>query len=259
MLYPTGFLGAVGEVLMQIDFIGPRRFGDCTQPLHFLSIKYVRPCRAHIFLRITAQSTNEVLRCFSEIFFEQEYPLPDVVQMDNDAAFRGYTKQKGVIGRIIKWLCHNGSVPVFNAPNSPWNNGSVEGGNSVFDKKFWHRFRFDSLEDVDRKLKLFNAAYDKYLKTGQKLPSRPKPRLHPKKFRMKDLNFFPQPFLFLLRVVRKHGQYCRIDVVNRYVRLPEEYRGQYVIVQIHITDHWMKVWQETGSATHLLLQRSFKV
>ena len=76
--------------------------------------------------------------------------------MDNDAAFRGFTNRKQRVGRLIRWLCSLGIIPLFNAPSSPWNNGSVEGGNSVFDKKFWRNFHFKNLEEVNQKLKEFN-------------------------------------------------------------------------------------------------------
>ena len=83
--------------------------------------------------------------------------------MDNGAAFRGFTDRVRMVGRLIRWLCSLGIIPLYNAPNSPWNNGSVEGGNSVFDKKFWQRFRFKNLEVVDDKLKNFNQDYKSYL------------------------------------------------------------------------------------------------
>ncbi|MBU2259193.1 hypothetical protein KKC44_01170 [Patescibacteria group bacterium] len=254
MLYPVGFLWVIGEILMQIDFIGPRYIEGNPQPLHFFSARYIRPFRMHIFFRITAQTTNEALRCLYLMFFELGYPLPDAIQMDNDAAFRGYTKKGGTIGRIIKWICHNGSIPVFNAPNSPWNNGAVEGGNSVFDRKFWNRFRFNSVKDIDQKLDAFNEEYRMYLRTECPVPKRPIPTPDPRKVLKKNLSF-SQPFLFLLRVVRQG----KIDVVGRSVRIPDQFKGQYVIVQIHMDNNWMKVWQETNTASHLIIYRAFNM
>ena len=83
--------------------------------------------------------------------------------MDNDAAFRGFTNRKCSIGRLIRWLCSLGIIPLFNAPSSPWNNGSVEGGNSVFDRKFWQKLYFNNLIEIDKKLKIFNYEYENYL------------------------------------------------------------------------------------------------
>ncbi len=257
MLYPTGFLLAVGEILMQLDFIGPRYIEGSSIPIHFLSLRYIRPFKAQLFFRITSQRTSEVMRILSIVFFKRKLPLPDVVQQDNDSSFRGNINQKGVIGRYIKWWLHNGVIPVFNAPKSPWNTGAIEGGNSVFDRKFWTQFHFTSLEEIDEKLEEFNAAYEKYLTTDAPFPKRKRPTIKPSTVKtLKDLVDIKQPHLFLLRVVRKnrYGKFT-IEVLNHYITLPPELKGQYVIVQLNVEDQWVVIWQEQGDHTALIRPR----
>lgn len=253
MLYPIGFLGAIGSILMQMDFIGPRYIEGNETSIHFLSIRYVRPQKKQLFFRIKAQTTAETLRILSIIFFGLQLPLPDVVQQDNDSCFRGCIEQKGMVGRYVRWWCHNGVKVIFNAPRSPWNTGAVEGANSVFDRKFWKAHRFTSVAEIDGTLKEFNAACDAY--HGWTAPSRraqSRVPFSPVK-RIPDLANLRQPFLFLLRIVRedRYGKFA-IEVLNRYVELPQELKGQFVIVQLHLRDQWIKVWQERGSRTVLI-------
>lgn len=254
MLYPTGFLSAIGAMLAQIDFVGPRFIEGCETPLHFLSMRFLRPFTVHLFFRIERQTTAEVMRVFSTVFFDLRFPLPDAMQQDNDSTLRGCINQPGIVGRYIRWLCHNGVVPIFNAPKSPWNTGAVEGGNSVFDRKFWTARRFASIQEVDAKLAVFNAAYERYLRSDTPRPHRPKPCMRPSAVqRFKDLVHLPQSFLFLLRIVRedRFGKYT-IEVLNRYIELSVKLKGQFVIVQIQLEEQWMKVWQERGDHTVLV-------
>jgi len=242
---------------MQIDFIGPRFIKDHKEPLHFLSIRYIRPVKCHIFIRIKSQRTVEVLKVFSKLFFEGDYPIPDVMQMDNDSAFRGYIERKGTIGRVTKWLLHNGAISIFNAQKSPWNNGSVEGGNSVFDRKFWTKFHFTSVKDVDLKLKKFNEEYDVYLRAEKKFPKKSKPIIKPTTFKAKNICSFKQTSFYILRVVRenRYGK-CQIEVLNRYITLPSSYRNQYVIAKINVEDQWIEILQERDENLHIIREKN---
>ena len=53
-------------------------------------------------------------------------------------------------------------MQLYIAPRSPWNNGQVEGFNSVFSKKFWNKLQFSDEQEIDIKIKDFNVAYEKY-------------------------------------------------------------------------------------------------
>ncbi len=54
------------------------------------------------------------------------------------------------IGKLAFFLLNLGVYPLYTAPRSPWNNGQVEGFNSVFSKKFW----MDDFKNVNLKSKL---------------------------------------------------------------------------------------------------------
>jgi hypothetical protein len=252
MVYPKIFLEALGTMLLQIDFIGPRYLKGTIEPLHFLSCKYVRPFKKHIFLRIPSQTSHALLNAFFLLLYTLNLPLPDVMQMDNGTAFRGFIERKGCVGKVIKWLCANGAIPLFNAPNSPWNNGSVEGGNSVFDRKVWQAFQFTSLAEVDQKLSEFNRAYDTYLLCDAQSLAKEKPSIDPRTIKAREVKELKQPYLYLLRVVREFYGQCQVEALNRYFTLPPQYKGQYVIVQIDLREHNVRIWQDVKGVKTLL-------
>lgn len=252
MLYPKEFLATLGTSLCQIDFIGPRYLKGSTEPLHFLSCKFVRPAKKHLFLRIPSQTTRAVLNAFFLLFYTLNLPLPDVLQMDNGTAFRGFIERKGCVGKVIKWLCANGAIPLFNAPNSPWNNGSVEGGNSVFDRKVWQAFHFTSITEVDQKLSEFNRAYDAYLLWDPQMLAKGKPSIDPRNITAKQVKNLKQPYLYLLRVVRESYGRCQVEVLNRYITLPDPYKGQYVIVRLDLVQHAIQMSQDVNGKQTVL-------
>lgn len=257
MLYPVKFLEAVGTSLLQMDFIGPRFIEGTREPLHFLSIRYVRPRKLQLFFRISAPTTAETLRILSIVFFTLGLPLPDVVRVDNGSVFRGSIDQKGMVGRFIRWWCHNGVQIVFNASRCPWNTGSVEGANSVFDKKFWTAHHFTTVQEVDETLAAFNAAYDAYLGgaalslgTQDRTPTSPLKGIP-------GISNLRQQLLFLMRIVQedRYGKFT-VEILNRYIELSPTLKGQFVIVQIHLNGQWMTVWQERGDRTTIIRARA---
>lgn len=190
----------------------------------------------------------------------QQCPVPDAVQMDNDSAFKGCIDRKQYVGRAIRWFCSLGIIPIFNAPNSPWNNGSVEGGNSVFDRKLWQKFDFNSIKEVDQKLKEFNQAYKTYLIPDyRKLLNHKIQITNPIKVKAKDLKSFPQPNVHLLRTVRESYGKCQVEVLNTYINLPSKFKGQYVIIKLNLTKKTIKIYQEIEKKPNLIYQNSFQI
>ena len=59
--------------------------------------------------------------------------------MDNGLAFIGSASSKRSLSKTVKSLFQKQVIPIFTNPRSPWNNGSVEGSNSVFARNFWNK------------------------------------------------------------------------------------------------------------------------
>jgi predicted transcriptional regulator len=165
MKYPDYTLTKLGKSMMSIDFIGPRYLKGSDNRINFLSCKYLRPEKLGIVKRIEGQTTDQTIKTLKEIWKTQ--PIPEILKIDNDSAFGANLSHGKYIGRLAFFLLNLGIYPLYIAPRSPWNNGQVEGFNSVFSKKFWNRLQFNDEEEIDVKINDFNVAYGKYIDIKQ--------------------------------------------------------------------------------------------
>lgn len=258
MLYPSGLIENLWSILMQIDFIWPRYLEWSNDPYHFISCKYVKPFKLHFFIRIKAQTSTEVLNAFYTLFIALNYPAPDVIQMDNDPAFRWFIERQWCIWRVIRWCCTNWIIPLYNAANSPWNNWSVEWWNSVFDKKLWQKFRFKSVEELDSKLKEFNEAYKTYLiQDYVEIIEKNRDVTDPRK--NKTYKSYKQSKLYLLRVVKETYNQCSVEVLNYYINLPPQFKWQFVFIEISLDEKIIKIYQEIENNKKIIYQWTIKL
>ena len=152
--YPKRLISEIGSLILEVDFI-QRFIKGQTNPVHFIAFS-CKSLGLKQYRRISAQ-TNENTRKELEWFFNNFF-IPDAVKMDNGLAFIGSASAVRTISKTIRFLFDKKIIPIFTNPRSPWNNGSVEGSNSVFARNFWNKFTFESIADLDKKLKLFNES-----------------------------------------------------------------------------------------------------
>ena len=152
--YPKQLISEIGSLILEIDFV-QRFIKGQTKPVHFIAFS-CKSLGLKQYRRISAQ-TNENVKKEIEWFFDNFF-VPDAVKMDNGLAFIGSASAVRTISKTIKFLFEKKIIPIFTNPRSPWNNGSVEGSNSVFAKNFWNKFTFESIADLDKRLELFNKS-----------------------------------------------------------------------------------------------------
>lgn len=208
MKYPVYTLNKLGKILMSIDFIGPKHLKGGKERINFLSCKYIRPHKVGIMERIGGQTTDEVIMTLCELW--KKYPIPDVLKVDNDTAFGVNSLHKNSIGRLTLFLLNIGVSPLYVAPRSPWNNGEVEGYNSVFSKKFWTRLRFTDEDEIDIEIKNFNLEYERYSNLIGNNPEIKQERhigdYKDIDFENKQVSKLRQTKIYFLRIVRRKGE-----------------------------------------------------
>lgn len=152
--YPKTLIEKLGVTMVEIDFL-ERTIKGQTKPLNFMSFS-CKKLNLRQFRRISAQTSTcaqAEIKWFCDNFF-----APDGFKMDNGLSFIGTASGKRSLSKFVSMLLGMKILPIFTNPRSPWNNGSVEGSNSVFARNFWNKFIFNSTKDVDRKLESFNAS-----------------------------------------------------------------------------------------------------
>ncbi len=160
MKYPVHTLNKLGKRVMSIDFIGPKYLTGSSECINFLSCKYIRPNNVGLVKRVEGQTTEDCISTLKEVW--QTNPIQEVLKIDNDSAFDTNLTHKKSIGKFTLFLLNYGIISLYEAPCSPWDNGNVEGFNSVFSKQFWNKLQFTDEQEIDVKLTSLNMGYEKY-------------------------------------------------------------------------------------------------
>jgi hypothetical protein len=237
---------------MSIDFIGPKYLKGSNNKINFLSCKYIRPKKEGIVRRIEGQTTDEVIKILKEVW--QTNPIPDVLKVDNDSAFGANLRHKMNVGRLTLFSLNSGIKPLYFAPRSPWNNGNVEGFNSVFSKKFWNRLQFTDEDEIDIKIKDFNVAYEKYTNLISNNPEIEKPKFiddfKDVDFENKEVKNFKETKIYFLRIVRLKGEkggekeYGFIDILKQEIKLPKDLINLFVYCILDLKSKKLSLYTE---------------
>jgi len=251
MKYPEYTLTKLGKSMMSIDFIGPKYLKGSDDRINFLSCKYIRPEKRGIATRIEGQTTEETITALKEIW--KTHPLPEILKIDNDSAFGANLPHERYIGKLAFFLLNLGVYPLYIAPRSPWNNGQVEGFNSVFSKKFWNKLQFSDEQEIDVKIDDFNVAYEKYSRLVSNNPElKGKDIKHIDDF--KDVNLenkrvehFKANKIYFLRIVRRKNdkdsdnEYGFIDILKHEIKLPKDLINLFVFCVLDLKSKLLKI------------------
>nr|QNO55195.1 hypothetical protein KHGGAAHM_00022 [Methanosarcinales archaeon ANME-1 ERB7] len=251
MKYPEHTLTKLGKTMMSIDFIGPRYLKGSDNRINFLSCKYIRPEKRGIVTRIEGQTTEETITALKEIW--KTHPIPKILKIDNDSAFGANLSHERHIGKLAFFLLNLGVYPLYVAPRSPWNNGEVEGFNSVFSKKFWNKLQFSDEQEIDVKIKDFNVAYEKYsrlVSNNQELKEKDIKYIDD----FKDVNLenkyvkhFKANKIYFLRIVRRKNdkgsdkEYGFIDILKHEIKIPKDLINLFVFCVLDLKLKLLKI------------------
>ena len=255
--YPEYFIKPFGALINQVDFIGYKRIYNLSYPIHFLALAYPVLKYGHIW-RIKAEKASIIIPLLFE--FWQQNPKPKLMQMDNDWAFLGSGSALGTISQMIRFLLALGIAPLFIPKSSPWRNGSVEGLNSVFGRKFWQKHNFESLEHIDKELEIYNKKTKDYRIRNSNLDlskyeTIPKKRSFSKKLTA-NYKFKDSDFIYFIRLGRCFNRNTGIKVLNYTISIPEEFLNHYILAKLHITSEIIFLYQETENNQLIEIKKS---
>jgi len=242
--YPKYLISEIGETILEIDFV-QRFIKGQTKPLNFLAFS-CKQLNLKQYRRVSAQTsinTQKELKWFFKQFF-----IPDAVKMDNGSAFIGSNSAKRTISKTVKFLFSKNIISIFTNPRSPWNNGSVEGSNSVFARNFWNKFIFKSVEEVDKKLKWFNQSSLEYSDYDEKNIKRDK-----------DKKFIPQIYFIRKVYVDEQTEKGEINILNEKIILPNEYINLYTLSMWNLKTQMLYIYFEKEQNKILIKKLKFQI
>ncbi|MBC8385279.1 MAG: hypothetical protein H8E57_07150 [Candidatus Cloacimonetes bacterium] len=172
-----------------------------------------------------------------------------MIKLDNALAFIGSASGKRNISRSMSFLLKKNIIPVFAVPRKPYTQASIEGNNSVFSKKFWNRFDFKSLKEIDDKLELFNQSSQRY--TGYKRSDK---KHHNK-------NFIPK--IYFIRQIKEISNDEKfeafIDVLNVKLAMPKSLVNYYVLSEWNLKQETLNIYFEKEKKQKLISKIDFKI
>ncbi len=216
--YPEMTINSLGKSLLEIDFIGKKFITGRTEPVNFIAFSLRFPRKLTHFQRIESETADEAIKHCQNFF--RRFEKPQVVKLDNGFAFAGSGPWPRVLNSMVLFLLKQKIIPVFTALRKPWNQASVEGANSIFSRKFWNRFEFKNLNNIDVRLGHFNDSYER--STGYQKPKRLEGR--PKRF---------VPKVYFIRKVYEQTGTKRgyIDILKEQILLPKTYINMFVLAE----------------------------
>ena len=244
--YPAILINNLGQSVLELDFIGKKFIDNRTEPVNFIGFSLTKPRKLKYFQRVESETAAEAIAHCKGFFWQFE--KPEVVKVDNGFAFAGAGPQARTLNAFALFLLKNKIIPVFTAPRKPWNQASIEGANSIFSRKFWHRERYTSLEMIDQRLSWFNKSYQDYL--GYTAPSR-----NPRRKRA----FAPEVY-FIRKVYQdEHTKKAFVEILKESITLPKAYLGMFVLAQWNIKRNRLRIFYENDMKAFIVKERKFKL
>jgi hypothetical protein len=268
MKYPVNTINRLGKSMMSIDFIGPKYLTGSSERVNYLTCKYIRPSKKGIVKRVSGQTTQEAINVLMEIW--KINPIPEVLKIDNDSAFGANLTHKMCVGKLTLFLLNLGVTPLYIAPRSPWNNGDVEGFNSVFSKKFWNHLKFTDEEEIDINIEDFNVSYEKY----SHLIDNNAEIKYPKyitdfkgiDFSNTQINKLKSHRIYFLRIVRRKGNKADsneegyINILGKEIVLGKDLINLFVFCEVNIKEEKLTVNTENEAGQLIEIKRiNFKI
>ena len=242
--YPKTLISKIGTVIVEIDFL-ERYIAGRTKPVHFISFSCKKLNLRH-FKRIPAQTSacaRKEIEWFCENFF-----IPDVFKMDNGLTFIGSGFGKRSLSKIVIMLLNLKVIPAFTNPRSPWNNGSVEGSNSVFAKNFWNKFVFKNLQEIDRRLNAFNKS------------SLKRSKFNKENFKQIAKKKFIPKIYFIRKVCEgQKSKKGEINILNEKINLPKSYINLFTLSEWNLKTEILKVLFEKEQKKKIIKKIKFKI
>ncbi len=244
--YPEYSIYNLGKRVMELDFIGHKFIKGRTRPINFIGFSFKKEPKLRHFKRISGETADNIIK-ESKRFFKK-FEKPDVVKMDNGFAMAGSSPWPRTLSKTIIFYLREQIIPVYSAPRRPFSQASIEGNNSVFSKKFWNRFDFKNIQEIDEKLELFNLSSQKY--SGY---------VSPKRKSEKKTKFIPK--VYFIRKVFEDEQTKKgyIELANDKVFLAKFYINYFVLTEWNLKKEMLYVYFEKEQELKLIKKILFKI
>ena len=260
--FPVRSIVGLGRIQQASDFIGKKYVAGRKEPVSIFSTGYYQWLNLYQVWRVSSEKAENAITCLAGLW--KRFPIPNVMRMDNGMTFRGTGSAEAHVGRCVVFLLNRRVTPLFSSPYQSYTNPHIEGHNRTFTEKLWSAERFTSDRQIDEACVRFNAESEEFCRWSFK------DRLngHALRFLSETPEVDPREVLrsakgkkicfirFVERWKEKSDECC-VVILNRFVRIPDPYLNQYVLVTLDLETASVIVISEHDGRTTRVLKRQF--
>lgn len=245
--YPewTIYEGLGGRVL-EADFVGEKFITGRSEPIHFIGYSFKKEPRMRHYERVEGETTDVFIR-ETEVFFDR-FERPDYVKIDNAMAMIGGRRGKRALSRAMIFLLNRGVIPIFSVPRQPFSQASIEGNNSVFGRKFWNRWNFESVQEIDERLPGFNESTRRYCQYEP-----------PETNGESTEEFVPKVYFTRQVQEEENGPGGEVQILGDTIEMPTEYVKFFVLGEWNLWDETLKIRFEEDEESTVLKEVEFPI
>lgn len=118
--------------------------------------------RSHALAQTLRSNKSTASTCAHLLESCSRLGIPDLLQLDNDAAFTGLGRAPRVFGHFVRLALYLGIELLFIPPGEAQRNHVVERVHGTWAQSFWNKHHFTSLRDLARKSPKFLDWYQDY-------------------------------------------------------------------------------------------------
>ena len=194
-----------------------------------------------------------------------EYGVPQYLQLDNEASFRGSLYHPKTFGKLTRFCLNFGVELIFIPFNEPWRNAYIESFNSRFNERLWMFQKFTDLEHLRNEAKQFRDKHNNF--QAYKKEHFSKQYIH-----RYSKRFFPKGFKFdlstelpitdgkvhFVRLVNEKGH---INIFNENFYINKDLSFEYIWATIFTREQLIKFYHQATkeSKNELIKTSSYKL
>ncbi len=259
--FPIRSIVSLGHIQQSVDFIGKKYIHGSNEPISVFATSFYQWFELYQIERVAAEKIE-----FAEEFllkFWEQFPLTNVMRMDNGSVFRGTSRGEACIGRFLIFLLNLNVTPLFSAAYQSYTNPHIEGHNRTFTEKLWSRHLFRTTAEIDRECTKFNSESREYFdyRFKERLANRYLRYLTNKDYVSTDIlrSTKGKKICFIRFVERwkETGDQTGIVILNRFTPLPDPYLNQYVLAILNLETATITALSEYDGVAKVILEKPF--
>jgi hypothetical protein len=195
------------------------------------------------------KGADSVLEFFT--FDWKTFGIPEFLQLDNEAAFRGSLSHARSFGKLSRFCLNFGVQIIFIPWNEPWRNPFIENFNGHFNRVFWQKRRFDDKDHMQKEAQHFLTQYNTYQNYKKDRFSKKQPQSHTTRFLPKHFHLDPDLELPItqgkLHFVRRVEATGKINVLNENFLISKNLVSEYVWITMSTAEQTLTIFHQEAA------------